>query len=345
MDEQPVFSPTSMPPVPHGGNLAAATERFGEPADGWLDLSTGISPFPYPHTGVSPDSLHRLPDDTARRKLHDAARRQYDAPMTAHVAAAPGTQAILQALPAVRAGAHVAVLSPTYGEHARVWRDAGCRVTEISTLDQADGADIIVVVNPNNPDGRITPSDRLLGLADRLAGRNGLLIVDEAFSDITPSDSLAPHAEQQGLLILRSFGKFFGLAGLRLGMALGTAQDIAALENRLGPWAVSGPALEIGARALNDEPWIAATRDALAAASKRLEVILGVAKLPVIGGTDLFKLVETPDAPHIYDNLGRMGILVRPFSDRPGWLRFGLPGDAAAEARLTISLQRAAKQR
>jgi cobalamin biosynthetic protein CobC len=152
------------------------------------------------------------------------------------------------------------VIGPTYGELSRCWRDAGRPVTVIAGIDAVppDGR-IVVLANPNNPDGRVIAPDRLLALAETLARRGGMLIVDEAFADCDPSASVSPAAGAPGLLVLRSFGKFFGLAGVRLGFALaqpGLAEDF---RSALGPWPVSGPALAIGERALADDAWIATT--------------------------------------------------------------------------------------
>jgi cobalamin biosynthetic protein CobC len=222
----------------------------------------------------------------------------------------------------------VAIPTPTYGEHARNWAASGWAVESIDGLaDVADRHAIVVLANPNNPDGRRIAPEALLALADRLAARRGLLVVDEAFADLTPRLSLAAAAGRPGLVILRSFGKFFGLGGLRLGFALGPAALIVDLADALGPWAVSGPALQIGAAALTDAAWIAATGQRLARAAARLDSLLTAAGLSIVGGTDLFRLATHPDAPALFERLGRNGILVRDFPERSTWLRFGIPAD------------------
>lgn len=322
----------------HGGDLARAGERFGRPAEGWLDLSTGINPCPYPHTEISPELLARLPSSSALDGLLAAARAAYAIPPGAGLCAGPGTQAILQALPDIAGNDDVAVISPTYGEHAHIWRRAGRRVTEVASLDRADGAGIVVVVNPNNPDGRLTEPEALDSVRARLAATGGLLVVDEAFADVAPQISVASATARKGLLVLRSFGKFFGLAGLRLGFAAGHPDLTDALAARLGPWAVPGPAIEIGARALADAEWIAATRSALAAARERLDRLLASHGLDIVGGTDLYRLVRCDDAPALFKKPAEAGILVRDFPDRPALLRFGLPGSDADFDRLDRAL-------
>ena len=322
----------------HGGDIAEASDRYGRPADGWLDLSTGINPCAYPDTAVSPESLARLPSSSALDDLLAAARNAYGVPPNAGLCAAPGTQAILQALPEIVERAGVAVISPTYGEHAHIWRQAGYPVSETDTLDQIGDAGIVVIVNPNNPDGRLTEPAKLDGLRATLAAKDGLLIIDEAFADVTPGISLASGASQKGLLVLKSFGKFFGLAGLRLGFAAGRGDIIGALTARLGPWAVSGPAIEIGTRALADFAWIGATRATLAVSRERLDRILLSHGFHLIGGTDLYRLMECDESHAWFLKLAEAGVLVREFPERPGWLRFGLPGSDADFDRLDRSL-------
>jgi cobalamin biosynthesis protein CobC len=322
-----------------GGGLAQAAARFGIAAGDWLDLSTGISPFAYPLPAIPTAAWTRLPDRDLVEAARATARRCYGAPESAAVVEGAGSQALLQALPRLLPSGRVAVLGFTYAEHARAWRAAGHEVVETSEVDDLAEADIAVLVNPNNPDGRILERARLTALADRLAAAGGLLVVDEAFADIDPAISLAPLAGRPGLCILRSFGKFFGLAGLRLGFALGPAPLVAALEAHLGPWRASGPALAVGRQALSDRTWIAAACATLAAAAKRLDEVLGEAGLRVAGGTILFRLVQEPRAASIFEGLGRRGILVRAFAAKPDWLRVGLPGDEASWVRLGTALK------
>ena len=280
----------------------------------------------------------RLPLDGELACLLSAARAYYQAPPACPVVAAPGTQAIIQWLPRLRKPGSVAVVGPTYAEHAHCWRRAGHTVRDIDKLDDATGADVIVVVNPNNPDGWQLHPATLTACADRLAKRGGLLVVDEAFGDVAMDKSMLPTAPHQAIVVLRSLGKFFGLAGLRLGFAFGEAMLIEKLSDALGPWAVSGPALEIGRRALADTAWQSAARARLADEAARLDAVLTDHGLNVVGGTDLFRLAEHTEADNLAERLARQGILVRTFERRPDWIRFGLPGAEVEWVRLKDAL-------
>ncbi len=328
----------------HGGNLAAAATVFGRPRGDWLDLSTGITPRPYPLPPLPAEAWTRLPEPADLARLLDAARGGYAVADAAAVVAAPGTQALIQWLPRLRGPGRVAVVGPTYGEHGRAWAAVGHTVRDPLTLDTveteaaAGRLDVAVVVNPNNPDGRRHDPDRLRALAARLTSGGGWLVVDEAFADVTPELSLCPHAGATGLLILRSPGKFHGLAGLRLGLCAGDAAVVEALRAALGPWAVSGPALVVGTAALADLAWATAARRWLKAQAAALDGVLTAAGLTVAGGTSLFRLVETPDAAAVFTRLCHAGILSRPFAYAPTWLRLGLPEDTAGLDRLAAAL-------
>jgi cobalamin biosynthesis protein CobC len=316
----------------HGGDLAAARARFGGAAEDWLDLSTGINPRPYPVSDLPAEAWTQLPQPDAEERLLAAARNAYDLPACAGIAAAPGTQALIQLLPTLLSPRRVAIVAPTYGEHAPAWRAAGHDVREVR--EPVSDTDVLVLCSPNNPDGRLADPALL-----EWTGEGRLLVVDEAFADVTPEASLTPHAGLKGLLILRSFGKFYGLAGLRLGFAVGDPALTRVLAARLGPWAVSGPALEIGAAALADTDWQAEGRAYLQQASARLDDLLHRAGLHVVGGTSLFRLAETPGpAAAWHEHLACAHIWTRPFPDHSRWLRFGLPGSEHAWQRLAAAL-------
>ncbi|MDX7953475.1 threonine-phosphate decarboxylase CobD, partial [Lichenihabitans sp. Uapishka_5] len=306
----------------HGGRIFAARAAFPDAPEPWIDLSTGINPHGYSIGSLPADAWQRLPDLEALAGLEAAARAFYRAGPQAGVVAAPGTQALIGLLPRLRPAATVAVLGFGYQEHPAAWRAAGCTVRVVEDVEALAAADVAVVINPNNPDGRTVSPFRLATLAQRMGQRGGLLVVDEAFAEAGEA-SLLPHVEGPNTLVLRSFGKFFGLAGLRLGFALGDPALCAALRAGLGPWAVSGPALTIGTRALGDARWQADTRHRLIEAAARLDGLLEAAGLAVLGGTPLFRLARHAEAARIFERLGRAGILVRPFGPEPTWLRFG----------------------
>ena len=273
------------------------------------------------------------------RALAAAAAAAYGARSPDRVVITPGTQILLPRVSALVKPGRALVLGPTYAEHARAAALAGHAVDEVRDLASLERADLAIVVNPNNPDGRVMARADLLDLAARLAGKGGLLVVDEAFMDVGPRDqSVAQDAGRPGLLVLRSFGKFFGLAGVRLGFALAEPAVAARLEAEFGPWAVSGLALEIGLRALSDLGWQATMRERLAAKASRLDGLLQRRGETIAGGTSLFRFLRTRRAPALFDHLGRAGIMVRRFSFDHTALRIGLPGNAAEWRRLEDAL-------
>jgi len=327
-------------PLLHGGDLAAARRLFpGAPA-AFVDLSTGINPHPYPLPRFSADLFNRLPDVSAAAALAATAARAYGAQSAAHVVPAPGTQILLGLAVGLVQPGRAAILAPTYGEFARAAALAGHRVQAVRNVAECIDADLVLLANPNNPDGRLIGRDALIALAKDLRRRSGLLIVDEAFMDVEPpAASLAVELSLGNVVVLRSFGKFFGLAGLRLGFALTTPPRAARLSAVLEPWAVSGPALAVGALALADTAWIERTRGRLTKAAGRLDALLSDCNLEIVGGTSLFRLVGTPSARALFHHLGRAGIFVRAFPDNVNWLRFGLPRRRQDWKRLAAALR------
>ena len=321
----------------HGGALAEAETRFGRPAEGWMDLSTGINPFAYPLPPLAAAVWQRLPDADAVAAVQVAAAAAWSVPDPDWIVAAAGSQAVLQMLPLLRPPSTVAVVGPTYSEYAECWSQAGHRVIPCPAPEEVGDAEVVVVCNPNNPDGRRFDPARLRGLARSLEPRGGVLIVDEAFGELAPELALTASAGP-GLVVLRSLGKFFGLAGLRLGFAVCDPAAAALLRRSLGPWPVNGVALAVGAVALADTAWIAEMRAKLEREAAVLDALLGDFGLAVAGGTSLFRLVGAPRAWALYEHLAARGILVRPFAQQPRWLRFGLPADDAARARLADAL-------
>jgi cobalamin biosynthetic protein CobC len=321
--------------IEHGGGLLAAARSYGHAPGQWLDLSTGINPRGWPVGEVPLAAWRRLPENDDG--LLEVAREYYGTP---HLAATAGSQAAIYALPALRPQGRVAIIGPTYAEHAYAWTRAGHAVREISA-DDAPAAlrelDALVVCNPSNPTAAQLARATLAAWHARLAASGGWLIIDEAFADAEPAQSLARDCGRPGLVVLRSPGKFFGLAGMRLGFALGWPGLIAALAARLGPWAVSGPARWVGRRALADRTWQLAERERLAAASAHLAGLLEERGLGVAGRTALFAWVPTPRAAALKDFLATRAILVRAFV-QPAGVRLGLPGDPDAFARLGAAL-------
>jgi cobalamin biosynthesis protein CobC len=327
-------------PIMHGGRLARARLLFPDAPEPFLDLSTGINPIAYPFPPLRADLFTRLPEPEQVEALESAAAAAYGVAGREIVVAAPGTQILIDLVPRLWPLSPVAVLGPTYAEYARAWAGAGCQVARVTDPESLREAAAAVVCNPNNPDGRRIPREQLVELADRLAARRGILVIDEAFADLEASNcSLAPALPHPALIILRSFGKTYGLAGLRLGFALATPERANAIRAALGPWAVSGPAIAIGQQALSDKAWLSSTAARLAREARRLDFCLEGVGLRVRGGTALFRLAETENAATVFPRLGRAGIFVRKFEDHPAWLRFGIPSTASGIDRIRLALQ------
>jgi len=323
----------------HGGSIANARELFPGAPEPWIDLSTGINPHSYPFFDLPQAALTRLPEPARIAELCAVAAQTYGAPSAANVAAAPGTQILLPLVMRLVDPGRAMILGPTYAEHARAAALAGHRVIETDRFQDLAAADLAVVVNPNNPDGRVVESDRLLDLGAVLARRGGLLVVDEAFMDVGPvGASLGGGADRDGIVVLKSFGKFFGLAGLRLGFALALPTIVKRLDDELGPWAISGNALEYGLKALADRGWRSAMQTRLGQEAARLDALLACHEIMVTGGTSLFRFVEHQHAATIFHRLGTEGILVRRFDRLPNCLRFGLPEGGAELERLDKAL-------
>jgi cobalamin biosynthesis protein CobC len=316
-------------PLGHGGDLGDVRRRHPDAPQPWIDLSTGINPLPYPVADLPADSWSRLPSHEAEQALIAAAAARYRC-QPGQLVAAPGTQALIQILPRLVARSRVAIVGPTYAEHELNWRRHGHDVRVVADLEAAD---VVVVVNPDNPTGRLLPPQALRAVTARL------LIVDEAFIDLMPNQASLAGELPDNAIVLRSFGKTYGLAGLRLGFAIAPAPLAARLRDELGPWAVSGPALAIGATALTDDTWLQAAAARLTGDAHKLDALLVSAGFTVLGGTPLFRLVSHPKAQEKVEELARHGIHVRAFADRPTCVRFGLPRGDEEFRRLSAALQ------
>jgi cobalamin biosynthesis protein CobC len=323
----------------HGGALDVARRLCPEAPEPWIDLSTGVNPHAYPLPDLAPDIWTRLPDSEALAGLEAIAASRYGAKREA-VVAGPGSQALIQTLARIAPKGAVAALGPTYRGHAEAFAAAGVRLLEAASLDTLAEVDVAIVVNPNNPDGRVASRVDLLNLYERLSRRGGWLIVDEAFADFDgQAESLAPVVPPKGAIVLRSFGKAYGLAGLRLGFAIASPNIADALRAALGPWPISGPAIAIGRTALADPEWIAAMSVRLGADAARLDALLETSRWRIVGGTRLFRLAARADADAAFRRLLTAGILTRPFAGAPGCLRFGIPAKETHWERLSAALR------
>ncbi len=324
---------------PHGGDLSVARQKFPRAPEAWLDLSTGVNPYPYPFSPVPTESWTRLPDRAALASLEAAAAAAYRAGPEARIVAAPGSQAIINWLPHLFPAQHVGIFGFTYSEHFRSWRASGATTCVVDDLAELEDKDVGVIVNPNNPDGRTVPLEKLRALAEVFQKRGRLLVIDEAFADFcNPGISLAPYFPPTGAVILRSFGKVFGLPGLRLGFALAPAGLAERLRAALGCWPVSGAGIAIGLEALRDETWLLATRKKLDADASALDAILAAAGFALCGAAPLFRLAAAPNAQQCFQTLAEAGVWVRRFDARPNWLRFAIPKGEAERARFRAAL-------
>jgi len=314
----------------HGGNMDMAIAHYG--AGDWIDLSTGINRLPYPVPAFDPNLWQRLPTASDMSALLAAASAHYAC--TAPVMACAGAQAAIQMIPNLGRGL-ARILSPTYNEHAAALRSMGWQVEEVSDLPDLAGADLAVVVNPNNPDGRSFAPTDLIALLPVV----GRLVVDESFGDIAPHLSTLPYAGRQGLIVLRSFGKFWGLAGLRLGLVFGDDLTIGALRAMAGPWPVAGPALQIATAAYQNPDWADATRARLSQDAAKMDDLARGKGWSVVGGTDLFRLYDTPNATAAQDHLARHQIWSRIFPYSSSWIRLGPAGGPDEWARLTAAMR------
>lgn len=361
----------------HGGRLSVARAMYPDAPEPWIDLSTGINPEPYPAPRAGDAERARLPDRQQLKALEATAGQAFGVNDPHRVLATAGSEAALRLLPHVLGAATALVVGPTYSSHADAWHRYGSRVmpTDLSglaspslapaalgtggegfaeaTLQEPETAvhssppdtperAVITLVNPNNPDGAILARERVLALHDRIAGRGGHLVVDEAFADVTPACSVASLAgtdRYPNLVVLRSFGKFFGLAGLRLGFVIAAPAVVERYRHVLGDWPLSADAIAAGLAAYADTAWAHRQRGRLSHAANRLDELLIRSGLQIVGGTTLFRLARCHGAEVRFERLLRAGILVRPFDHDPTLLRFGLPHGDAAWARLAAALR------
>lgn len=320
----------------HGGRLQVAARQYGIPVGDWLDLSTGLAPWPFEVPEMPVSVWQRLPE--SEDGLAERAAEHYAA---AHALPVAGAQAAIQNLPYLRAKGNVGILSPSYAEHAHNWRRAGHEVQAISVEDlaiQIPHLDVLVLVNPNNPTGHLWAPECILAWHQQLSSRGGWLVVDEAFMDVTPQHSVACESHRQGLIVLRSLGKFYGLAGVRLGFVLAAQSLLESLEDRLGPWAVSGPARWLGKACLSNPNAQHQQTQRLLQNSKRLKQLLEQQGYSVAGSTAFFHWLRTSQAEALYQHCAQRGVLLRHFSELSG-LRLGLPADEQDWQRLTQVLQ------
>ena len=335
----------------HGGRLCVARSLFPDVPQPWIDLSTGINPSSYPAPRASARERNRLPEPTELAKLEAVAAAAFGVDDPARVVATGGTESALRLLPNLLKSTAAVIAGPTYGSHADAWTRAGIKTVVVAdgeleahagdtnpasiadgAINQAgsDGTSgvAMTVVSPNNPDGRVLSKEQLQSLHDSLQANDGVLIVDEAFADLNPQHSVAGLAgtdRASRMIVLRSFGKFYGLAGVRLGFVIASPAIATRLRQLLGDWPVSADALRAGMAAYADEAWAERTRRRLQRSAQRLDKLLVGAGMTIVGGTSLYRLARSPNARARFTQLISHGILARPFDHDATLLRFGLP--------------------
>jgi len=304
----------------HGGNIDWAMQNWGGDPSDWIDLSTGINREPWPVPALTKDAWTALPTKAAMSHLKDVAAATYHT--KAEILPLAGAQAAIQMLPRLRSGRVARILSPTYNEHKACAQAAGWQVEDVSDLEALKGADLAIVVNPNNPDGQQHDPDQLLALTDHV----GELVVDESFADPRPDLSIAPMAgEKENLFVLRSFGKFYGLAGVRLGFLLGHPDAVSGIRELAGPWPISGAAIEIGSAALQDQNWATQTTSRLRQDCVHMDEMALKKGWELVGGCELFRLYDTPSAAQAQKHLASSHIWSRIFPWSETLIRLGLP--------------------
>jgi cobalamin biosynthetic protein CobC len=308
----------------HGGRLREATAAHPDAPRPWLDLSTGINPEPWSGPRASAEDLRRLPDPSALAELEAVAARAFDVTDAGRVVAVAGAETALRLLPGLIGGGEVALLAPIYGGHLEAWTASAPSLVASLQDPRAERADVLVLVNPNNPDGRRIDRDTLAALAAKRSDLGRWTVVDESFVEVAPDLSVAD-LEIDRLVTLRSFGKFYGLPGVRLGFLIGNKIFSREFRAFLGDWPVSADALALGLGAYADETWRASTRAWLAAQARAVDAALTDAGLKTVGGCDLFRWIEASDAHDLFARLCEQGVLTRPFADRLDRLRIGLP--------------------
>jgi len=337
--DEPGTAPAGAADEAAHGELDRLAARDPDAPTPWLDFATGANPWPYP-VAIPSNAWTRPPQGRDREAARAAVASYLAVDDPDNIALLPGVEAAIAHLPHCLEPTRVAVLMPIYDSHAPAWRAAGHDVREM-TGDEvaASDAPVVVLANPNDRHGGVIQPEVLRDLAETCRARGGLLVVDEAFCDLMPEVSISSDAPHGSTVVLRSLGKGFGLVGVRAGAMVAPTALTHAMRERLGPWAISGPALAAMASAYGDPSWMADMRARLDAAARELDTHLRAAGLANVGGTALFRLVETPMAVHVQATLARHGIAVRRFPGDPYHLRIGIPPDAAARERLIAGLE------
>ena len=317
---------------PHGGNISALMAKYPNAQRPFIDLSTGINPYSYPIPPIQQEWIRLLPEAKQVNRVRKSAAQYYGLEDNTNLVIGSGMQQMMFSLACLRlrlrGPATINIVSPTYNEHARVWTAAGHAVYEVANINDAASGDVVVVCNPNNPDGRTYKPDELTALATQLHQRNAWLVVDESFMDIIPDFSLAKLAStSDNIVVFRSCGKFFGVAGLRVSCAIAWESCANWLTAAVGPWPISTAACNVLPAMFADAAWIQSTRTTLVKEAVQWRGMLA-SYFTLVGFTPFFTLVDVPHAEQWYEKFVTHGIAVRRFEYNQRWLRIGLPAKA-----------------
>jgi cobalamin biosynthetic protein CobC len=332
----------------HGGNKIQAARLFGFQPSEMIDLSTGISPRSYPldPSQFTTEDLIALPQAEDEQHLVQIMRSTWSVADSADITLGPGSSVLISLLPHLYHGRAHRVLCPNpgYTEHEIAWRDAGFTIVTYAAGEvpavEFDQVAAIVAVQPGNPMGNIAQVAAWKDLMDQAALHDVMVVMDEAFIDLMPEYSLAPHLGQKGCVVVRSLGKFYGLAGVRLGAALGHPDDMASMRRQMGPWAVSTMALHYGAQAIADTAWADDQRRWLSERMSSLKSGLADRGVTILGSTNLYCLIEVNEAAQIQEGLAKQGFWTRIFNENPRWIRLGLAVDDDVTARFFTAWDR-----
>lgn len=320
-------------PLAHGGNLRQVAKKYGYPIEQWLDLSTGINPSGFKPAPLSDACWQRLPENDDG--LIEAALNYYG---QSNFVLTPGSQWMIQNLPAIKetlVGPEQIDIGPVllpkqgYQEHRLAWQESGFDIEYYEaqpTISQLNHCSVCVVIQPNNPTGQCYDQSQLNDWLAILKDNEAWLVVDEAFVDCTPDKSMLDRSGEEGLIVLRSIGKFFGLAGIRIGCIFAWTALLEKVNAAMGPWAISHPSREVAIQAFHNINWQRYAIEKCHDQSKKLRDVLIKYFQIKPTGTALFQTVYLDRSEEIFEHLCQHKILVRLLDCQTG-LRFGLPPD------------------
>ena len=317
--------------IQHGCDIDLAIKKYGGERADWIDLSTGINRTSYPWQESVKVELRDLPSSKLLMGLEKAASRAYKVAEGADTAAVQGAQQIISLLPiCLKNYNSVAILGPTYNEYEKAFKSSGIKAETVSEVSKLSSSDIAIIVNPNNPTGKVIAEEIL----DDLSKKVRILIIDESFKMF----SSRRIQKFDNVIQINSLGKFFGLAGVRLGFVSGPSDFIKSVRVMLGPWPDSSVAAEIGIIALNDKTWISAMEKILLEGSNVLHEACNTKNWKLVGKTNLFHTYATSNCVEVEEQFAAHYIWIRTFDYSKSWVRLGIPTSKYEWARVRQAL-------